>query len=508
MTVLPAPGLVPGRLDRLDRLVQRRSARIVLLLLGAASVVAATTVVARTPSLGLPVAVGLALALGGSIVALSLRDAAAVLTLVMALVLLLPEPLVLVGPLRSVGNPAMLVAIAGLGAWCAARMLGNVVPRENHPLRWVILAVALSNGAAFASGLMRPLTDMELSGLSRGIFPVVAWLGIVLLACDAITDRARLDALLYRVLMLAGIAALIGVLEFSSHGFDYQSLMRLPGLTSNVDIVNDVRSSFQRVDGAAAHPIEYAVALAALVPIGLHFVRFAPTSGRRQAAGFVTVLLMAVLPMTVSRSAILAVVIGIAYYYREWDRRARVNAMVLGVFGLVLFRIAVPGLLGTLRSLILIGKEDPSINGRTQDYARIPGLLHDHLLVGRGLGTFQPLQYFFLDNQFLGSLLEGGLIALGSLLALFVVSVSLARGARKRASDACTRSLGQALAGSLAALGISCLTFDELSFKQTGFLVFLLAGCAGALWSMARHQEDVAAGSLVEQTGSRPVAAP
>jgi O-antigen ligase len=362
------------------------------------------------------------------------------------------------------------------------------VPAEpGHPLRWAVLIFALTAGLAYAAGLTRPLTAIELSGSSRSLFPVLAELGIVLLACDAITNRRRLDTLLFRVVLIGGAAAAIGVAEFALHGFDYQAIMRLPGLTSNVDIVNDTRANFQRVDGAAGHPIEYAVALAALVPLALHYVSYAPTRGRRQAAGFAALLLLAVLPMTVSRSAIVAVAVGLAFMFVQWSPRTRFNALVLAVIGGGLFRAAVPGLLGTLRSLLFIGTEDPSINGRTQDYAKLPGLLEGHWVIGRGLGTFQPLQYFYLDNQYLGSLLEGGVLALGALIGLFVVSMGVARGARKRAHDPVTRSLGQALAGSIASLAVSSITFDELSFRQTGFLVFLLCGCAGTLWSMTRR---------------------
>ena len=48
------------------------------------------------------------------------------------------------------------------------------------------------------------------------------------------------------------------------------------------------------------------------------------------------------------------------------------------------------------------------------------------------------------------------------------------------------RGLGQALAASIAAFAISAATFDELSFRQAAFTLFLLLGCAGALWSMVQ----------------------
>jgi hypothetical protein len=48
-------------------------------------------------------------------------------------------------------------------------------------------------------------------------------------------------------------------------------------------------------------------------------------------------------------------------------------------------------------------------------------------------------------------------------------------------------SLGQALTATISALAVSAFVFDSLSFRQSGFLLFLSIGCAGALWSLVRH---------------------
>jgi polysaccharide biosynthesis protein PslJ len=70
--------------------------------------------------------------------------------------------------------------------------------------------------------------------------------------------------------------------EFASNGFIYREAMRLPGLTINTEVINDARSGFDRVHGAASHPIEYAVALAALAPLALNFALHAKTPLRRK----------------------------------------------------------------------------------------------------------------------------------------------------------------------------------------------------------------------------------
>ena len=53
---------------------------------------------------------------------------------------------------------------------------------------------------------------------------------------------------------MGGVSALIGITEFAFKGFDFREVMLLPGLTTNVDLVNDTRSGFDRIAAGASHP--------------------------------------------------------------------------------------------------------------------------------------------------------------------------------------------------------------------------------------------------------------
>jgi polysaccharide biosynthesis protein PslJ len=416
--------------------------------------------------------------------AISRRDAQTVLTLVVVLVFLLPQNYVLVGPLKSVGNPAQLVGMLALALWCASRILGLTRVTEGHPIRWMTLLYAIAALAAFAAAMSNStLTGAESAGSARALFPVAATLGICLLAVDGLAPRERVITVLQRLVWVGGVAAFVGIVEFAIHGFIYRDAMHLPGLTTNTELIDETRSGFDRVHAAASHPIEYAISLGALAPLALHFAVHAKNRAQQQLNALAFLVICVAIPMTVARSGIVAVAIGLAFYAAHLSNRARLNLAVLGVIGLGLYRAAVPGLLGTLKSLLLIGEEDPSIAGRTEDYAKIPGLTDGFEAFGRGLGTFQPTSYFYLDNQYLGSLLEGGVLGLTTLIITYVVGFGVARGVRHRSGDQSMRGLGQALAASIAAFAISAATFDELSFRQSAFTLFLLLGCAGALWS-------------------------
>ena len=418
----------------------------------------------------------------------SRRDAVSVLIVMLACLFLIPENLVVVGPLRSVGQPAQLIGLIGLALWLAGRIQGTVRARPGHPGRWALYFFALTTMTAIVAGLDRTLTGDEASSLNRTAFVVISAIGICILAMDGIESRERLDTLLQWLVVIAGVAAFLGILEFAFSGFQYANVFHVPGLTAHTEIGVDERSGFVRIAGAAAHPIEYAVALAAIAPLALHYALHGGRRAVRQRSAIAFIAIMAVDPMSVSRAGLMTLVVALGFYFFALAPRAQFNFFVMGLVGAAAFRAAVPGLLGTLRNLVFIGEQDTSIASRTDDYAHIPGLLAGRWPFGRGLGTFVPTQYFFLDNQYLGSLLEGGIVAVAAFAALGVTGICLARGARHRSADVETRGLGQALAGGIAGLMAAAAAFDEMSFRQSAFLLFLFVGCAGALWSFVHDQ--------------------
>ncbi|MGE3619309.1 MAG: O-antigen ligase domain-containing protein, partial [Acidimicrobiia bacterium] len=134
---------------------------------------------------------------------------------------------------------------------------------------------------------------------------------------------------------------------------------------------------------------------------------------------------------------------------------------------------------------------DDSIEGRTSDYPLIGGYLRESPFIGRGFGTFTPDRYIVLDNQYLGMMIEAGAFGVLTFLALLVCGVGVARGARI-GGDEQTRSLGQALAGAVAAGLVTAATFDLLAFGMVSMILFLLIGCAGALWRLTAPERAAA----------------
>jgi polysaccharide biosynthesis protein PslJ len=108
---------------------------------------------------------------------------------------------------------------------------------------------------------------------------------------------------------------------------------------------------------------------------------------------------------------------------------------------------------------------------------------------GWGLGTFDPRIYFYLDNQYLGTLIETGIVGLVTMAALFLIGLFTARSVYRMSKLAgLTRlgELGRALAASMFVVITSFITFDALAFRMVAGMLFVLLGLIGAAWRIAR----------------------
>jgi len=140
--------------------------------------------------------------------------------------------------------------------------------------------------------------------------------------------------------------------------------------------------------------------------------------------------------------------------------------------------------MGTIRSLFTHLGTDPSISGRTSDYAAVTPLIHARPWFGRGGGTFIPVLYRILDNQYLMTLIEWGIVGLTIMIIVFVSPVLMGRSVRRNAPDDEARHLGQCLVASALVAVVLSGTFDALSFPTFSATFFILIGVAAALWRL------------------------
>ncbi len=310
--------------------------------------------------------------------------------------------------------------------------------------------------------------------------------GVSLAVADGIRTRADLDRLLRLSVTMSALMALVGILQFFRI-VDLARLIRLPGLQLNNSlIVVGTRgdASLARVAGTASHYIEFGVVLALVLPVALHYAYFAPPGRPRRWRWLQAGIVAFAIPLSISRSAILTVVVTFVMLAVVWPWRHRYNAIMVSLVSLAFFRVINPGVLGTIRSLFANAENDPSVQDRIARTELVMDLWDLRPLLGRGAGMVIPEQYFLLDNQLFGTLLAGGVLGLLVLLLFFLVPYALARSIRLRGADQETRHLAQALAVTMPAAVLASATFDSFSFPTWVGLVCLYVGAIGALWRL------------------------
>ncbi|SDS36980.1 O-antigen ligase [Actinopolymorpha singaporensis] len=427
-------------------------------------------------------------------------DPATVLSVFVAVLMLLPSRYV-VGPLGAAGTPAGLMAVACMLWYLSALITPHTTPvRGRQPLRTVVVFFVGSVLASYAAMQTEPRPALEINGADRGLILAAGWAGIALLAADGISRLERLEVLRRRLVTGGSIVAALGLVQFFS-GIDIAGYLAVPGLTANSDSSSVLRrDEFNRPMATATHPIELGVVLTMLLPLALHGLLHARpgTVWRHRIQVF---LLLATIPMTVSRSAILGVLVAAVVMVPVWSGKIRAVVLIVLGCGTVAMQAVVPGLMGTIRNLVTSIGSDSSTTARTDDYGAVLAAVTHRPWFGQGLGTYLPMTYRILDNQYLGSVVETGLVGLAALLALFAAGWLLARGARRASSNPEVRHLAQCFAATMAVAGFSFGTFDALSFPMVTNLTFLMLGCCAALWRLAR--ENPTAG-LSETTAAVP----
>ena len=148
--------------------------------------------------------------------------------------------------------------------------------------------------------------------------------------------------------------------------------------------------------------------------------------------------------------------------------------------------MSAPGLIGTLRAFFRAGTSDPSVATRVNDYPLVERLVHEAPWFGHGGGTYIVDNAFdILDNQYLKTAIELGLVGVLALAAYFLVPTIVALVARRRSGDPELRLLCAALAGAALAAAVCSLTFDSLSFPMFANVHALVIGLVGAGWRLA-----------------------
>lgn len=406
-------------------------------------------------------------------------DGATLLTVYVVLLLGIPAGYVF-GPLGAAGTPARIFGLFLLLWWVVRRLLRTHVlaptgwgPR--HAGYLYLFAVLLS----FIAAMTRPIIEIEASAASRGLITIGSWLGVILVGSDEINARVRLDQLIRRLVLAAGCVAVLAVFQFQT-GIALVDRLKPPGLTEHTPVGGmPERGGFIRPPGTAIHPLELVVVLSMVLPLAI-YVAMSDKHRKVWVRWFPVAFIAFTIPISVSRSAIVCTVVAMLLFLPALPRGPRRLAYLasLGMTGLVY--VMVPGMLGTIVNLFARVSTDDSAASRTNSYDLAFQFIDHAPIFGRGFMTFLP-EYRILDNQYLVSFIETGIVGVATLVLLLLTGIVVSWQIRRRISDPDTRLLAAALAASVAAGASSMALFDAFSFPMAGGLIFLVIGLVGAL---------------------------
>jgi polysaccharide biosynthesis protein PslJ len=420
-----------------------------------------------------------------------LLDTAATLGLVAALAMLVPAHLVIPG-LTGIGRPVVAFGTVLALAWFVSRLHPRLAMRTPQPLRWTAAAYLTAMLLSYAAGSLRGLPPLEANGADRALVISLFMVGVALVCADGVATRARLDDLLRTLVGLGVVMALIGHVQ-ASFEFNLVELIRLPGLVDHRDAV-DFRArgaGFLQVASTTLHYIEFSTVMAFLVPYGIHLIRFSRGPRGRAAALVGTVLVAAAVPITLSRTGMVGLAVALLVLGWSWSWRIRYTVAVASLGLLAALMVVQPGLLGTIRALFTHAGDDPSVQGRTDDYGPAFDYISQRPLLGRGPGTFIPSLYRFIDNDWLLHLITVGVVGTAAYAAWHLAAVTLAVVAYRRARSEVDRHLCACLIATQATAVVVAAFFDAMAFATHVTVLSILTGAAGAMWRFTHPDRRV-----------------
>jgi hypothetical protein len=399
----------------------------------------------------------------------------------------------------------VLVALIA-AAWTASLLIDPRVRGRRSGLERPIL---LFVGGIFASVAVNDGRIREL-GIQTEVVKTLTFFAsffiLFYLAVSLLRTYAQLHALVRTAVICGSVVAFAALIESRLHYNVFSHLHPVlpvlqfhdPALTAGLNSAYLDRAGTQRAYASSAHPIELSAVLVMLVPLAAYLRR---VTGNRRWTLSVLLLVLGMLA-TLSRTGIVMIVVeGLVFFRLRPVETKRLVPMMVPAFLAV--SIALPHTLGSLYAAFfpkggLVAEQDAHVTGNAAAadgrLADIGPSLKEFLqtpLLGQGFGTrisqiggvqnaVKKTTARILDDQWLGSLLEVGVIGTLGLLWMFVRTIRRLNRLGREDDDE-VGWLAVALAASLYAFCVGILTFDAFGFIQVTILTFLLLAVSCSL---------------------------
>jgi hypothetical protein len=390
-----------------------------------------------------------------------------------------------------------------------------------HPgrarLRWTAVhtALAIFLACAFLSVVLdaRYLNHTLELDLSVKALPLFVSYVMLFLVVSTAVRRTEVRPFLTYTLALAVICALGMVYEyrFKDNLFYSYTDKLLPGFFAvGGELPGGAVDEIGRriVQGPSEAPLEAVTMLTLALPIAL--VRLLQAGRRREQILYALAIatLSAATFATYRKSALLAplsVVLTLAYF----RRRELLKLAPVGFGVLILVSSLSPGAIAS--TIYEFTRPDrttlPTVSDRTSDYDAVRPDVWSHFAFGRGLGSYNHVDYRILDSEILHRTIEMGVIGL---VAYLLVPLSVLLISRKAIASRDVVATPAALVG--AAAGVAFLVvstlYDVMSFPHGVYIFLYLAGLVAAAVRVRGEEESPAREVLPPHLQAAPRRAP
>ncbi len=384
-------------------------------------------------------------------------------------------------------EPYRLLVVVVVTGWIAALLVDPRVRLRPTGLRGPLVLLIVS---VLGSLAVNPAgVSAEQTQVTKSLTFLLSFLLVLVLIASVVNTRAAVDRILK---VLVGAGAVVAVFAIIESRIDYNVFNDLGRVFPflRLEDVPDVpgRGARLRVFASAQHPIALSAAMVMLVPLAAYL---AVRTGRRLwwlAGGLMIVAAVA----TISRTGILmlAVILVVFAVLRPADAR---RALPIGLPLLIMMHLAIPGALGSLHAAFvpqggLVAEQESDAgqlgSGRVADLGPALDQAAAQPVLGQGYGTRitdnNQEKANILDNQWLGTLLETGIIGVAAWIWLFARTVRRL-GARARSDPSDLGLLMTGLAASITAFAVGLFTYDAFSFIQVTYIMFILVALSSVL---------------------------
>ncbi|MCC2034029.1 O-antigen ligase family protein [Microbacterium allomyrinae] len=362
---------------------------------------------------------------------------------------------------------------------------------------WTMLASVMYNAVeATESGFVM--------GAFSNLFQLAFLLSVVVIVRQLIGSERQV---MWLLIFLVAAGAVVGLFAFFERisGFNiFLQLQNFLPLELLRDDAESVRAGGNRSYASSQHPIALSVLFCMLVPIGLYLMRFGPWPhkpfNRKLAYTIAIGAMMLGLLSAVSRTGI--VVLGAMFLYALVLRPKLAGILFLiglpfvVLMGLVLPKLFESTVLSLLNTDALIASQFSSVGmagqGRLADIEPAMQELVQQPWFGSGLGSRvvvgDEANAQILDNQWLGTAMETGVVGVIGLIALLVYPViRMVHFSFTSTAPQSRVFLTFAIGASALGYAVAAYFYDAFSFMQTLLMLSILLGIAA--WAMTDGRE-------------------